>query len=183
MVAIEISPMIKLVPLNLTHTEDLLSLIDKNRNFLRQHFPWVEIQKNQKQIAHFISTYDQKMKNEQGIMYGIFKQDQLIGNVGIYDIDQHNKTGQLSIWLDQEAQKKGIAKNATQQVIQFGFMNWKLNRLEIRCKSGHQDTLRFAERLGFNIEGKLRQSEWFYDRYEDLIILGLLEQEITAKMA
>lgn len=32
-------------------------------------------------------------------------------------------------------------------------------------------------RLGFKLEGKLRQAEWLYDHYVDQVIYGLLAEE------
>ncbi|GJM61305.1 MULTISPECIES: GNAT family N-acetyltransferase [Persicobacter] len=183
MLALEINPIVKLQPLDHIHIGPLLELIDQNRDFLQKNLSWLEAQTRREDVAHFISHYQKLMSSKRGIMFGIFHKKMLIGNIGLFDIDPHNKNGQISIWISQEYQNQGIAENAMQQVIKFAFMDWKLNRLEIRCKADNEPTAKLASKLGFNLEGKLRQSEWYYDHFEDLVVFGLLGHEVRAKRA
>lgn len=58
-----------------------------------------------------------------------------------------------------------------------------LNRIELRCAAGNEPSKRVAERLGFALEGVLRQDEYLHDLFVDQHVYGLLAIDFTADRA
>jgi ribosomal-protein-serine acetyltransferase len=53
-----------------------------------------------------------------------------------------------------------------------------LNRIEIRVKVGNKRSKSIPEKLGFQLDGVLRQSELFDGMYYDVEIYGLLAEDV-----
>jgi ribosomal-protein-serine acetyltransferase len=62
-------------------------------------------------------------------------------------------------------------------VLEFGFVNLELHRIELRCVTTNTGSVRIAERLGFKLEGELRDSEWLDGRPVNHFMYGLLRHE------
>jgi ribosomal-protein-serine acetyltransferase len=61
--------------------------------------------------------------------------------------------------------------------IAHAFETWKLNRITIECATENTRSRGVPERLGFKLEGVVRQSEWLHDRYVDHALYGLLKSD------
>ena len=61
-------------------------------------------------------------------------------------------------------------------VLHYAFENLKLNKIEIRCGVGNAKSAQF-ERLGFKLDGILRDEEWLYDHFHDIAVYSLLASE------
>jgi ribosomal-protein-serine acetyltransferase len=62
-------------------------------------------------------------------------------------------------------------------LIDYAFNELGLNRLVISCASENKKSRAIAERLGFEQEGVLRQSDWLVDRFVDQVVYGALAGE------
>ena len=70
-----------------------------------------------------------------------------------------------------------IATCAARSVLVYGFGPLHLNRVELRCASTNERSIRLAERLGFTREGMLRQEEYLNGVFVDHLVYGLLRSE------
>ena len=66
---------------------------------------------------------------------------------------------------------------ALKAVIDYGFKELGLNRIEVCVATENEKSRALPERFGFTEEGILRQAEWLYDHYVDHIVYRLLREE------
>jgi ribosomal-protein-serine acetyltransferase len=66
---------------------------------------------------------------------------------------------------------------ALETIIEYGFRDLKLNKIEIRVATENLKSRALPERFGFKEEGVIRDAEWLYDRYVDHVVYGLLQDE------
>lgn len=62
-------------------------------------------------------------------------------------------------------------------VIRYGFSEMHLNRIEACPFSANAPSMRLLDRLGFRLEGNLRQRTFFREKYYDQLYFGLLKGE------
>lgn len=63
--------------------------------------------------------------------------------------------------------------------VSHSFQTLGLNRVEIRCAVDNRKSCAIPERLGFILEGTLRQAEWLYDHFVDHSVYAILSQDWT----
>lgn len=157
--------------------DTLFQLIDKSREYLREWLPWVDDTKTVNDSVSFIKDTIIAFENGIGLTTGIFYKNQLVGMIGFNVIDGRNKIAYIGYWLAPHYQGKGIITKSTRALINYGFFNLNLNRVDIRVAYENRKSRSIPERLGFKREGKIRQAEWLYDHFVDHIIYGILKEE------
>ncbi len=117
--------------------------------------------------------------------FGVFNRagDTLLGSVALMDIveREHEDAGgqaELGYWGAPWARGHGHITDACRLVCAWGFAYLGLGRIEWRAMVGNDASRRLAERLGFTIEGTLRQAMLRQDRRFDVWIGSLLPGEL-----
>ncbi len=166
---------IQLKALNIENSPALLKRVQENRQYLRQWLSWVSDEK--KDIEDFIQETIQQRERNLGIQMGIFFEDNIIGMIGHHQIAWRNKITSLGYWLARDFTGKGIMTKACKAIIDYSFNELNLNRIEIGAAVENKASRAIPERLGFKLEGILRQREWLYDHFVDHAQYGLLKEE------
>lgn len=109
--------------------------------------------------------------------FAIIYRGKIAGTIGFNEIYKANKIGVVGYWLGEEFQGNGIMSRAFKVLINYGFNDLQLNRIEVRVAVENKKSRALPERFGFKKEGNIRQAEWLYDHYVDHVIYGLLADE------
>ncbi|MBZ0254930.1 GNAT family N-acetyltransferase [bacterium] len=157
--------------------QELYALVDANREHLRQWLPWVDRQQSLVDCQRFLNSLQDHFTNNKAMHCGIWVQGHLVGVVGMDRIDWPNKTAEIGYWIGKGHEGKGLITRCSRFLVEFAFSELKLNRLEIRCAPNNLRSRKIPERLGFTMEGRLKQAEWLYDHYEDHVFYALLAEE------
>lgn len=159
------------------HAEDLFALTDKNRAYLREWLPWLDNNKFLSNTQKFIKSAIEQLSNNNGFKTGIWFKNQLAGIIDYHGIDWANKTTSIGYWIGASYQGHGLVTKACRYLVNHAFIEFKLNRIEIRCAAENKKSRAIPEKLGFTQEGILRQAEWLYDHYVDLVVYGMLASD------
>lgn len=101
-----------------------------------------------------------------------------IGLVGLIHVDDQAAQGELVKMIgDPTHRGKGLAKMATQMLVDFGFDTLKLNRIYLRTLGGNMKNIRLNESLGFRFEGVLRQTAFVGDKLSDVVVMGMVSAD------
>ncbi len=163
--------------LSLNHVQGLFELTDANRQHLRQWLPWVDSIKTVADTQGFINAAIEQYQQGKGPQFALFHEGLLCGVNGFHRINAPSHCGSIGYWLAAESIGKGIITQTTKQLLEIGFTEHCLNKVEIRCATANIKSRAIAERLGFLFEGTLRQSEFLYDHYVDHAVYSLLRSE------
>lgn len=177
---IKVDHEIELHLLQLNHAEELFWLVQRNRSYLREWLPWVDEVISPIHFQHIIPIWLRRYANNEGLNAGIRYNGILIGSISINNIDWSNRCSTIGYYLDQHANGKGIMTRSVNALIKYMFFHLKLNRIEIRCGEKNYKSQAIPKRLGFQIEGTMRQGEYLYGRFHDLIVYSLLFEDWDA---
>jgi ribosomal-protein-serine acetyltransferase len=160
--------------------ETVFTVVDRNREHLRQWLPWVDRTHSPEDIRQFILRVRAQFEADQGPNAGVWVDGAFAGNLGCHPIDWRNRNCSLGYWIDAAQQGKGVITRCCAAMLDYLFEELRLHRVEIRCGTGNTRSCAIPERLGFTREGLLRQSEWVNDRWVDLVVWGMLEEQWRA---
>jgi ribosomal-protein-serine acetyltransferase len=158
-------------------SEELYSLTDKDRSYLREWLPWVDGTNSSESTRNFINFTLKEFANNNGFNAGIFFEGNIVGCIGLHGIDWNNKKTSIGYWLGSEYQGKGIMTESCRAVVGYIFNELGLNRVEIRAAVENNRSRAIPERLGFKQEGIIREAEWLYDHYVDHVVYGILKAD------
>jgi RimJ/RimL family protein N-acetyltransferase len=103
-----------------------------------------------------------------------------LGGCGLNHIDRVNRVANLGYWVRTSQTRRGVATAAALLLMQFGFGELKLNRIEVIAATGNVASQRVAEKIGATREGILRNRLAVHDRVFDAVIFSLLPQDAPA---
>ena len=173
---ITISDNLRLELINESHSQPIFELVDQNRDYLKQ---WLSLIDTMKTVVFAEKFVQETMeRNSAGLEYAfvIIDQQQVIGRIGIYKINQHNKIGEIGYWIAESAQGKGTITKSCTAMIDFCFTHLALNRIELKCGTENIKSNAIAKKLNFAEEGVIRQGEFLYNKFIDLNLYALLKE-------
>jgi len=105
----------------------------------------------------------------------------LIGVVFLNHIHPVYRTGEFGITMaDPEYRGKGLGKDALLTLLDYGFNELNLNRIWCEVYSNNS-SIKLYEKIGFKIEGVLRQHIFKEGKFLDSIMMGMLKSEFKVK--
>lgn len=95
-------------------------------------------------------------------------EDTVIGSCGYFNYKLQHRRAEIGYELSREYWAKGIASEAVQAILNYGFEQVRLHRIEALIDPPNKTSLKLVERLGFKKEGLLIDYEWAGDIFYDL---------------
>lgn len=101
----------------------------------------------------------------------------MIGTCGFTKIDTANNSGEIGYVINPDFRGKGYALEAAARVMEFGFSELGLHRIEAKFIKGNEASLRVMEKLGMTFEGYHRDCMLIKGRYRTIGFCAILEEE------
>ena len=111
---------------------------------------------------------------------GLVLDGDLIGTVGFYGIDYENERAIVGADLMKEYWGRGLMTEALQALVDYGFEQMNLNRIEATSDPGNLRSIRLMERCGFRKEGLLRQRFYYKAAFHDDVMFSILKDDWRA---
>ena len=106
--------------------------------------------------------------------------ERLIGKCGYNEWRKQHRRGDLSYIVAREHWGRRIVSEALHAVLDYGFGHLNLHSVEAGVTPGNEASTRMLERLGFRLEGHLRESFWADGMFVDSLIYSLLRRDWEA---
>ena len=121
----------------------------------------------------------QKIFIENGLgKYGIFLNEKLIGTIYFLNLDDRNKSAELSYVLNKKCEGHGYATEAAIKLRDIFFTELEGERLYARHTFDNLKSMNLMARIGMKIEGTLRKSYCFHGRQVDLAIWSMTRDDL-----
>lgn len=128
-----------------------------------------------------ISWYQSISEKRTGIRWGITLkgQGEVIGSCGFLNLVSQHYRSEIGVELSREHWGKGIASEAFEAVIRYGFKQMNLQRIEALIEPPNTPSQRLVEKQGFIREGLLRSYEFTCGKLDDLYMYSILKQDFN----
>lgn len=114
-----------------------------------------------------------------GTRWGIARKadGRLIGSCGLFKWNRTWKSCVIGYELAAPAQRQGFMREALSTVLDWGFEQMALNRIEAQVHAENTPSIALLGRLGFALEGNLREAGFWGGRHHDLQQFALLRRD------
>lgn len=110
--------------------------------------------------------------------YGIFLNEKLIGTIYFLNLDDRNKSAELSYVLNEKFEGHGYATEAAIKLRDIFFNELEGERLYARHTFDNLKSMNLMARIGMKIEGTLRKSYCFHGRQVYLAIWSITRDDL-----
>ncbi len=161
------------------HAQDLAGTmfryVDKDRDRLRVFLPWVDATKSVEDEADYIKLTHASWEKGTFFDYGLFERvtGTYMGNIGVHNIAWAHDRCELGYWILGEFEGKGFISEAVEALEKVCF-GLGFHRLEIRCSSGNLRSAAVPRRLGYSLDGTLKEDTIEQGSYRDTMVFGKL---------
>lgn len=107
-----------------------------------------------------------------------------IGTIGFREVNVPARSAVLFIVIgEKEFWGHGYGTDALKLLVEFLFFQWNFHRLSLDTWDGNIRAIKAYEKLGFQVEGRLRQARFVMGEYRDAILMGLLRDEYIQQLS
>jgi len=135
-------------------------------------FPYSE-----RHISNWIRT---RQESNENYMFAVrpINNDSFLGYIDLNDISWNNKVANLSIGIGaKDARGKGYGTEAMNLILQFGFHELNLHRIQLNVLSYNEPAIALYEKVGFTREGCYREFVQRDGQKYDMYLYGILYPE------
>ena len=101
-----------------------------------------------------------------------------IGNIGLLEINHHDRSAEVGISIGEKSYwNRGYGTEAMRLMVNHGFMNLNLNRIYLRVYATNPRAVRSYEKVGYTMEGNLREARYLDGEYVDVYVMSILKSE------
>lgn len=105
---------------------------------------------------------------------------ELLGAVSLMGISRDHERAEIGYWIGKPHWNQGFCTEASAAVVAWGFERLDLHRIFGRYLSRNGASGRVLAKIGMREEGTLREHVKKWERFEDLVICGMLRAEWLA---
>lgn len=109
----------------------------------------------------------------------IFKEEnKLIGGGGIHVSNRENNEGWIGYCYNQDYWGRGLATEAAQALIKFGFEHLELNRIFATTAPGNDGSQNVLKKIGMKHEGCMREHKLVRGAYRDTELFAVIKSDL-----
>jgi RimJ/RimL family protein N-acetyltransferase len=167
-------------PYRESDAQALLEAVAESRDHLRPWLPFadehqtVDESRNWilQQMAHWI------LRNDLILSIWERESDRFLGGIGLHPHDWVIGYFEIGYWIRVSAEGHGYIAESVSLLTVYAFENLKANRIEIRCDELNARSAAIPKRLGFVLEGRLRNHVAMPDgRLRTTLIFSLIPED------
>jgi RimJ/RimL family protein N-acetyltransferase len=157
--------------------------IDESRDHLAPWMPWVHETHSIDDSREFIARARARWLLRESLGVGIFERATAgyLGGSGLERINWAIPSFEIGYWIRRTAQGQGFVRETVQLLTRLAFDTLRANRVEIRMDPRNVRSRNVAERLGYGLEGTLRNcSTDATGQPADRLIFALIPEDYRA---
>ncbi len=106
-----------------------------------------------------------------------------LGTVGLHRVGGPHRQAGLGIALGEKSYwNQGLGTEAMELILAYGFDTLNLHRIELLVYATNPRARKVYERVGFRLEGTMREARFFAGVWEDVFRMAILEHEYRNRL-
>lgn len=158
------------------HTDDLKDLVEMANNkeiakYMADVFPHPYGEDNGKAFIEMANS-----KTPQSI-FAIVVDGKPVGSIGLHpQADILRKNSEIGYWIGEPYWGKGIATQAIEQIVKYGFATMDVERIFARIFHSNIPSQKVIEKAGFIVEGRFEKTIYKNGEFLDELIYAIRKQ-------
>ncbi|MBE9184651.1 GNAT family N-acetyltransferase [Microcoleus sp. LEGE 07076] len=131
---------------------------------------------------YFLKSLTKMYKRRELVDWGLVSKadNKFIGTCGFVEWSMTHNRAEMGYAISSKYWNQGYMSEAVNAMMEFGFREMLLNRIEAKCKVSNIGSARVMEKVGMQLEGILRQKIFVKGEYWDLKIYSILKDDFFA---
>lgn len=127
-----------------------------------------------------IRWYKSILEEGTGIRWGITQKNigVVIGSCGFLNMHPKHYRAEIGFELNKEYWGQGIAGEALEAVIKYGYKHFEVERIEALIDPANLSSQKLVENQGFKREGLLRHYEYTCGKFDDLYMYAIIKGDL-----
>ena len=171
--AIRVDDDLSLVPRSPADAAEMYALVERYRTDLRDWLTWIDGARTVHEIRRYAQYAQAQFEAHVAFDYAIRSRGELVGAIGLHDIDWASRNAQFGYYLAPPARRGGVVTRACRALERYAFERFELHRLEIRCVVENARSRAVPERLGYAFEGTLAEAYFLHGAFRDLALYAM----------
>jgi ribosomal-protein-serine acetyltransferase len=180
-VSIPVDDDVTLLPRTTGDAAEMFAVVDAHRADLREWLGWIDATQSAGDVRRYAFFVERQFEQRAGFDYGIRFHGAIVGSAGLHNVDWIMRSAQIGYWLSPPARGQGVMSRAVTALTTHAFTTLGFHRLEIRCVVENANSRAVAERLGYTLEGILKESYVLNGSYRDLALYAMTAGEWNAR--
>ncbi len=164
-------------PVRMEDANELFRIINESREHLAKWLPWVDFVRSVDDERHIVEQWLYEMQMRTAVHFCINIDDGIAGLASTHQIDWMNQKTGIGYWVRRDMANKSIASEATAVLMKYLFEKLKIHRIYIQAATGNAASNRVIQKLGYKLEGVLRDNERIGDQFVDHNIYGMTNED------
>lgn len=149
---------------------------------IQKYFRFDMINSTREDVIGFIHRSHIDVVEGESIHYAITDDlDEYLGTISLKDLDLMARNAEYAISLRKKAQGRGIAIEATNEILKRAFLEFEMERIYLNVLSENRRAIQLYEKCGFVYEGEFRKHLFLKGEYKTLKWYSMLKEEYIYK--
>ena len=163
--------------LEMRQSEEMYDFITRNREFFIEWIPFVSKIHSLSDIEVLIKNNLERYVQGIGLYYTLWDREKIIGYFLAREIDNEAKWAEIGYAIDESYAGRGLIKRSCLKLIDYLFNALDMDKIVICCAEENEKSKALAEKLGFTLEGNLRNHFVVNGTVRNMLHYGLLKEE------
>ena len=173
------TPRLQLRPLVMQEARELLLVVMASRESLGRYMSWPREMVELDHARRFVKVGREQWLAGRTVRLGVFERESgaLVGNVELDGVDSRRRQAELGYWVRSDREGNGYAGEAARSMLRYAFDTLRMHKVRADVAVGNSASARVLEKLGFALEGTLREDRPVGNVFVDHWRYGLLSRE------
>jgi ribosomal-protein-serine acetyltransferase len=156
-------------------------VIQRNVEHLARWLPHIAKLRTDAAVRAYLRRIEEYVVHRCWLELTIRSGDEIVGFVGLYNVDRLNRMAMAGYWVAQSHTGRGIATRSLQALCDFAFCDYDIHRLELHIAVENHPSRVVAERAGFRFEGVLSDRFAVGESYVDGALYARISTQTTTE--